>query len=212
MQDIIKLKKLYNDVTNVYICGCGEGLVNYNKDKLLPDRLVIAINFAVCITDKTTDLLFTDSINTLAMIDKKYDLKRNHNIKIVLPLYSHNKWNFDSNNKIYNIYKNNIYFYVWSYLNDRIINKDIPIYPLDEIMLYIGWGTSNSAIHFASRLPKLDKIYIYGCRGDKPNHPDYLKWQQLNEIQLNRRKKQYLQSRKYQDIILNNLNLNYEYF
>lgn len=207
-QDIVSLYSYYNNKKTAYICGSGESLIEFSKIKILPDSLVIAINFSIIITNSKTDLLFIDRLDTLKKIDDKLNIEDMKSLRIIMPIWSSNKFNFD--NDICVKYKENLYYYQWSYLNERLLSLSSN-YVLDKIQLYIGWGTSNSVIHFVSRLKKIKKIYLYGCKGNKENYIDYNEWQNISHRELKKRNKQHRATRKYQDIILTKLKMNYEY-
>jgi hypothetical protein len=201
LKDILPLYNKYKYCQNAYIVGCGSGAKKFNPH-IVNNHIVIALNRGIEFTKWRTDILFVDRPFSLKAV--KQHIKGH--VDIAMPIWSRPPGTFNFTTICGKLYKQ-IYYYSWGYLNERLLDKSAD-YPLDLIQLYIGWGVSNSAVNFVTRLPKIEKVLLYGCDG-KPNN--YVKQQCRTTQAQKRRLQQYKLSKDHLDKILIKAGVEHEY-
>ncbi|MFH0814325.1 MAG: hypothetical protein V2A69_16030 [Pseudomonadota bacterium] len=117
-------------------------------------RVIIGINRAIVLY-KHFDFLFIDGIRALALIIPYIE----HTKYIVMPIWSCGLFNI--NNDVVQKYQEKILFYAWSLDNWDFLNVS---HSLNDFQLYINWGCTQSAIHFAKRIG-LQSLEMIGCDG-----------------------------------------------
>ena len=132
------------------IVGTGPS-ADYLNEINTEDFVLIGIN-RVIVLSKSFNYLMTDSPETLSVVSKYLG---NTN-KICVPLYSREKCNL--NHQLIKENSEKILLFSWVYEDEGIF--EAPEYSLNDILLYISWGTTQSALHFANRLGCEKAVFI----------------------------------------------------
>jgi len=204
MNTISLFKNKYPNKTAI-IVGTGpsaDSLAKFLEQNNRNNLVLIGINRAICLRNDF-DFIFIDNPKTFNIIKPLKDNTKH----FCAPLFSVGKCLQNEN------IETPLVYFIWAYQLEQVLT---PVdHVLNENLLYIEWGNTQSALHFSKKIG-CNKVLFFGVEGKAINNIYHSK--KIIETfgttrqPLKKLDKDYAKSREKLSFIANKINIEIEYY